>query len=232
MKTVFTSSRLIVACVVSLAMMIGALPHETAAAPVTYAFTGAIGEVSFPLYTSSGTGANGFNTGLTLAGKFEFNPLAVPTSLTSTVATYGNAVTRLSFNIGTYTSPDALGGGLMGVNYLKVTNGATDAYQLGASALGPLVKNLAPSIFEIDLQDGGGTAFNSLALPGAPAPQLSAFNINRWRLIFKDGSLIQGSLTSLQAVPLPATVLLFGAGLVALVGLGAGGVRNLGKLGA
>ena len=184
MKTFSTSSRLIAACLMSLAMMIGALPHETAAAPVTYTFTGAIGEVSFPLYTSQGTGSDGFNTGLTLSGKFEFNPLAVPTSLTSTVATYSNAVTRLSFNIGTYASPDALGGGLMGVNQIKVTNGSTDAYQVAASALGPLVKNLAPSIFEIDLQDGGGTAFTSLALPGAPAPALSAFNINRWRLIF------------------------------------------------
>jgi hypothetical protein len=232
MKTFFTSSRLIAACLMSLAIMIGALPLETAAAPVTYTFTGAIGEVSFPLFTSNGTGSNGFNTGLTLSGQFEFNPLAVPTSLTSTAATYGNAVSRLSFNIGSYASPDALGGGLTGVNYIKVANGATDAYQVAASALGPLVKNLAPSIFEIDLQDGGGTAFTNLALPGAPAPQFSVFNLNRWKLIFKDGSFVQGSLTSLQAVPLPATVLLFGAGLVALVGLGAGGVRNLGKLGA
>ena len=34
-------------------------------------------------------------------------------------------------------------------------------------------------------------------------------------------------MTSLTAVPLPAGVVLFGVGLVALIGLGAGGLRNL-----
>jgi hypothetical protein len=199
---------------------------------VTYSFTGAISEVSFPLFTSGGTGANGFNSGLTLSGSFEFNHFAVPTSLTSTVATYGNAVNRLSLQIGDYVSPNALGGGLMGINMIQITNGSMDRYLVQTSAVGSLVKGLAPSIFEIDLQDGGGTAFNSLVLPGAQAPTLSSFNLNRWRLIFKDGSFIQGSITSLQAVPLPATLLLFGAGIIALVGLGAGGARNLRKLGA
>ncbi len=231
MKTFLKSSLLATVCAVAFTIMQIGAPQHAGATPVTYSFTGAISEVSFPLFTGGGTGANGFNSGLTLSGAFEFNHFAVPTSLTSTVATYGNAVNRLSLRIGDYSSPNALGGGLFGTNMIQITNGPTDAYLVRTSALGPLVKGLAPSIFEIDLQDGGGTAFNSLALPGAQAPNLTAFNMNRWRLIFKDGSFIQGSLTSLQAVPLPATLLLFGAGVIALVGLGAGGARNLRKLG-
>lgn len=67
----------------------------------------------------------------------------------------------------------------------------------------------------------------SLASVGIPS-QGSA----RWRLFFEDVNGIPaayvGSITSLTAVPLPAAVLLFGAGLISLVGLGAGGLRNLG----
>jgi heme A synthase len=37
---------------------------------------------------------------------------------------------------------------------------------------------------------------------------------------------VSGVLTALTAVPLPAAVILFGAGLVALVGLGAGSWRQ------
>jgi len=37
---------------------------------------------------------------------------------------------------------------------------------------------------------------------------------------------VSGSLTSLTAVPLPAAIVLFGAGLVALAGLGAGRARQ------
>ena len=53
---------------------------------------------------------------------------------------------------------------------------------------------------------------------------------DRKRIVqFKDGNLVrvQGALNSLTVVPLPAAVLLFGAGLISLVGLGAGGLRNL-----
>jgi len=50
-----------------------------------------------------------------------------------------------------------------------------------------------------------------------------------WRVVFEDSSgraSVQGNLTTLTAVPLPAAVILFGAGLVALVGLGAGSWRQ------
>ena len=60
------------------------------------------------------------------------------------------------------------------------------------------------------------------------APSISAFTTtNRWPLVYAAGGQgggqgVQGALTSLPAVPLPAAVILFGGGLIALVGLGAG----------
>jgi hypothetical protein len=65
-------------------------------------------------------------------------------------------------------------------------------------------------------------------------PNLSAVlsSASRWRLIFEndidgESARIQGTIAHLTAVPLPTAVLLFGAGLISLVGLGAGGLRNL-----
>ena len=70
--------------------------------------------------------------------------------------------------------------------------------------------------------------FGNDSLPTTP-PDISAFARNSWRLVFTDGSgraRIQGSLSTLTAVPLPAAAVLFGAGLVALIGLGAGSWRQ------
>ena len=86
-----------------------------------------------------------------------------------------------------------------------------------------------PKLFDIRLLDGTATAFNS-QYP-TTVPSLSSFaSTNLWRLVFTPGGgVVQGKLTSftLTAVPLPAAVILFGAGLISLVGLGAGGLRNL-----
>ena len=83
-----------------------------------------------------------------------------------------------------------------------------------------------PLAFEFDLT-GNSSAFGSTALPTTP-PSLSSFATKTFRVIFAGGvhSIVQGTLTSLTAVPLPATVILFGAGLVALAGLGAGSWRQ------
>lgn len=53
----------------------------------------------------------------------------------------------------------------------------------------------------------------------------------RWQLLFEGTNQTfgeyAGSIASLTAVPLPASVVLFGIGLISLVGLGAGRMRNL-----
>ncbi len=91
---------------------------------------------------------------------------------------------------------------------------------------------LAPDFFGINLR-GPDTLFGNDALPGAAAlpASINAFDQQHtWRLVFGSGGnrrTVSGDLTSLTAVPLPAGVVLFGVGLVALIGLGAGGLRNL-----
>ena len=91
------------------------------------------------------------------------------------------------------------------------------------------VNGLGPRFFAISLF-GPRTLFGSDALLMSP-PSVSSFNeFNDFRLVFGPDSVaggVSGVVTSLTAVPLPATVLLFGVGLISLVGLRAGGLRNL-----
>ena len=81
----------------------------------------------------------------------------------------------------------------------------------------------------MDLADEDGMAITGTTLSNPPS--LGDLTSTHWRLVFEnmDGRTvrIQGALTSLIATPLPAAVILFGAGLISLVGLGAGGLRNL-----
>lgn len=89
------------------------------------------------------------------------------------------------------------------------------------------VRNFTMGLF------GPSTIWDSDTLPGSTmsVPSVSSFaSINEFRLAFGPVGVqagVSGVLTSLTAVPLPAAVILFGAGLISLVGLGAGGLRNL-----
>ena len=190
------------------------------AALVTYQFSGNISEVPGALFTPGGLGANGFNSGLKLSGTYTFDNATtglLPSGLP--VQMYNNSVSTLNLSIGNYSA--VLQGG--GTNLTTVSSGNPALYSVNLGTAGNLVKGLAPSLFSINLADETGTAFSSVTLPGTQAPSLSAFNVNRWTLAFSNGKTLVGSLDTLKAVPLPATVLLFGAGLIGLVGLGARG---------
>ena len=91
---------------------------------------------------------------------------------------------------------------------------------------GPTVNSLAPRIFEIQLR-GPNSIFVSDALPTSSPNMASFANRNLWRLTFGAGNnrTVSGIITAVTAVtvvPLPATVILFGTALVALISLGAG----------
>ena len=117
-------------------------------------------------------------------------------------------------------------------NQLEIRDGTPGRDQLNVAVIAPNgdpVGARAPSLFDIKLHSSDTNTFASDALP-TTAPSIGNFDKkNIWRLVFEPGGkAVSGYITamSITAVPLPAAVILFGAGLVALVGLGAGSWRR------
>lgn len=203
---------------IALGVILGGLlscgPTAAIAAPVTFSFSGVVNHVDARLFPA-------FSAGQTFSGSYTFEST---TPLTRPGNRYNGAITAFGANLGSYNA--VLGAGN---NFIAVTNHrGFDRYTLSAP-LTPVPG--APGLalrFRLDLIDHSGNAFSSRALPTTP-PSLSSFAANRWRLVFEDATgraRIRGMLTSLTAVPLPAAVILFGAGLVALAGFGAGNWRK------
>ena len=195
------------------------------AATITYSFNGTVNQVGNQV-----TPATLFTPPSTMTGSITVN----------TTDQNGNA------NRGTYSIENfqvTFGGGYIasfvpgtssGVVDIRNGNGMNpnaDQFNVSVSApTGNIVNFNAPRLFTIDL-GGSKNIFSSDALPN-PAPSIGSFTGSHgFRIQFGSGNedirAVQGVLTSLTAVPLPAAVILFGAGLVALIGLGAGGLRNL-----
>jgi len=199
------------------------VPGHSDAAPVTFNFGGSVSDVQGTVFAAGGSGANGFGSSLPLSGNFTFNS-ATPDVLSSdpTWGLYVNPVQNLTVNVGTYTAMFSPGSSVLQV----IKNpGAGDTYRLTVNGLsGSTVNGQFPTLFELDLINPSGNSFTSDQLPTAP-PSLASFSANQWRLVFNGvGNRVQGALTSL--VPLPAAVWLFGAGLVALVGIGSRGLTR------
>jgi len=192
--------------------------NTTNAALVTYSFTGSVSNVSGGLLPT-------VNLTSPVSGSFQFDS-ATSGSTSPHVGNYPGAVTGLNLLIGGYTASY-----VTGANSITLFNdvGFGDRWRLITDATGMSINGYTPIRFDLHLDHETGGAFNNTNLQNPPS--LASLTGTRWRLIFEnaDGNLvrIQGALNSLTAVPLPAAVLLFGAGLISLVGLGAGGLRNL-----
>ena len=199
------------------------------AAPVTYSFAGNLDNDPLSQYSVSGhftfdnaTGGSGgvyndavkdFTWNLSVGGSVVY---------TSTFTPGANAVTIAK------DMPLLFGGT---VDRWAMTTAATSTQLLTQGT--PPVDHV-PFRFDLRLDRTGGGLFGDTSLQDPPS--LASLGIPgqgnaRWRLFFEDANGIPsayvGSITSLTAVPLPAAVVLFGAGLISLVGLGAGGLRNL-----
>jgi hypothetical protein len=194
----------------------GGLPANQAVAafyPVTFNFTGTVNQ-------NLGT--------VPLSGSFTFNPdpAVNPDSNPSPdTGKYNNAITALSVHVGTFFT-GVLGTPSPGNNFIKIVNTPSlDAFNVRA----PLSGNPGEhNFFTIKLKDTSGTVFSNDHLP-TTAPSLSSFTKDSYRVVFEDANgkvKISGSLLTLTSVPLPTSVILFGAGLIALVGLGAGSWRQ------
>ena len=185
------------------------------AALVTYSFEGTVGSVSGALKSTLPAGSS-------MLGTFSYN--TVPSG---TTGRYMDAVQTLSFTIeGQSVSLDTMGD----TNIIRITDSPSgDLWRLRTSVTGDSIGEFKPVDFRLDLADEDGVAITGKALNNPPS--LGDLTSTHWRLVFEnmDGKTVrvQGVLNSLTAVPLPAAVILFGAGLISLVGLGAGGLRNL-----
>lgn len=195
-------------------------PVTSMAASISFGFSGSVSDVLGGVFTQNGAGANGFSSSLPMSGSFTFNSTTADTNGSANTGRYNGTIQNLTVTVGNYTATYN-----PGTSFIRVVNnpGVGSIYHVEVNGLsGPLVNGRAPSSFEINLENPTGTAFTNDHLPTTP-PSLSSFSRNQWRLIFgATGHRVQGALSSL--VPLPAAVWLFGAGLIALVGLGSRGL--------
>lgn len=201
------------------------------AAPVTYSFAGNFD--NDPMNTNSVSGTFTFDNATTGSG-----------------GVYNGAVTDFVWNLsvnGTHVYTSTYTPGANAVTVAKdmpsLFGGMVDRWALVSAATStellpqgnPPVPSHLPFGFDLrfDRTGGGLLADTSLQDPPSLAGVLATPGVGsaRWRIFFEDAngvpSAFVGSITSLTAVPLPAAVVLFGAGLISLVGLGAGGLRNL-----
>jgi hypothetical protein len=193
------------------------------AASMTFNFTGAVSDVSAALFPH-------LTAGHSLTGSYTFNTATIDSNPSANIGRYNGTIQALTVNLvptigSTYTATL----GSAGSNFIEIRNQpSSDRYLVQAPLTGPLVNGYSPLRFRIELIDPTATAFGNDLLPSTP-PSLSSFAASRFRIVFEDGSgnaRVRGTLTSLTAVPLPTAVILFGAGLLALVGLGAGSRRQ------
>lgn len=186
------------------------------AALVNYSFAGSIDGISPALAP--------------ISGSFQFD-----NATGGSGGAYNGAVTGFTITIGGalgYTSSFSSGANAVTISQnLPLGGGVVDRWALSTAVSGPELPGtgFTPFNFDLRLDKQGGGLFANTDLQDPPS--LGAVSAARWRLFFEDvngnPAVFLGSITSLTAVPLPAAVLLFGAGLISLVGLGAGGLRNL-----
>lgn len=199
------------------------LANPAIAAPITFNFTGAV--------TSVGSQLSGgpFSVNQPVTGSYTFESTTSNTGSGFT-GTYNGALdgasTNLNVTVGTYVASLASGANIIEVK--NPPNLSADSYQVAGSFSGSAVNLLDPKSFALDLVKPSSNQFNGVLLPSTP-PSVSSFATRTFRLVFGNGGTsrtVLMTLDTLTAVPLPAAVILFGAGLVALVGLGAGSWRQ------
>ena len=181
---------------------------------VTYNFAGTLDGVSD---NTGWLGAAGFVSGLTFSGQFSYNPDAPLTLIGSTWNTYsGGGAMTVSFS---------QGAGMKDTSSLYlVQDYPTLSDKLTVSSTVQTTMNFSHGYLDpgmsIVLEDSSQTALASRALPSQLV--LSLFDNAKFRFIGSDLTNVDeltGTLTSLSAVPLPPSAILFGSALFGLAAL-------------
>ena len=187
--------------------------------PITFNFTGYVSKVGYKL--SDGT----FIRGQSVTGSYTFNS-DTPNTGSHYMGEYKGALTNFEVTIESYTA--SLG---TGTNEIEVKNPRGlnyDSYEVEGPLYrdGDKVNGYKPKSFELELEHlkhSSTYRFDGVDLPKTP-PDLSSFKEKTLRLEFGyggDDKTVTIKIKDMTVVPLPPAVILFGAGLVALIGLGA-----------
>lgn len=155
-----------------------------------------------------------------LSGFFTIESTTSGTPAGANTTQYTNIFKNMTLSLGPLGGPAVMTAALGSADNsltVKTTGGPLVQY----TALGPLTGSSVNSRFPVSFEFDGNA--NTSSPPG-----IGSFVSNQWRIVFSGtgNPKVIGTLTSLTAVPLPAAVVLFGAGLVALAGLGAGSRRQ------
>ena len=155
-----------------------------------------------------------------LSGFFTIESTTSGTPAGPNTTQYTNIFKNMTLSLGPLGGPAVMTAALGSADNsltVKTTGGSLVQY----TALGPLTGSSVNSRFPVSFEFDGNA--NTSSPPG-----IGSFASNQWRILFSGNGnpKVIGTLTSLTAVPLPAAVVLFGAGLVALAGLGAGSRRQ------
>jgi hypothetical protein len=218
---------------------IATAPAIASSVPITFTFTGYVSYVGNEMgqHFVDGLGQRGpFRLYKPVTGSYTFNP-DTPNTGSGTTGTYNGALndplnnypsTNLHVEIGTDnngTYVASLGSGDNKIVVKNPDNFYYESYQVKGVFSGDDVTGHDPESFELKLAYPSSNQFDNVALPRIP-PTISAFAVKEFRLVFAhsaspDRHTVIVKVNDLTMVPLPPAVILFGAGLAALIGLGA-----------
>ena len=207
-------------------------------ASVTFKFTGVVGSGQNDIGSKLTPGP--FSAGQAVTGFYTFSDTgtAPVISASGTTATYSGRLDGPSTNLNVtfgpgvpaYTASFATGT----TNTIEVKNAVApnqDAYAVKGFFSGDAVGGETADSFLLELNKLPTNTFTSTSLPVTPPSIGSLSAIDKtFRLVFGLGGnsrTVLVNISTLTAVPLPPAVILFGAGLIALVGLGAGSWRKM-----
>jgi hypothetical protein len=201
------------------------------------AFSGAAATATTTTFNFAGNWPGGDLSG-SFSGSFSFDPSTIgssgsdPTSyfpVSFTLDVFDNASTVISFTGGIQIDDNSTTAPFAGYDIFQVglvnPSGLSEADALDQYVSGDVLG------ISIDLLDSSRTTLTDEALP-------IALNLSDWSgasLVVRHNTIdtiIFGQLTSIQSVPLPVTVWLFGTGLGALGLLGCGRKRKAAALAA